>query len=195
MDVLIEERREVVAGLRQSVRDSGLSQARFARLLGTSGPRMSAYLAGTTNPSAALYLRATKLGSSLRRMRELGLMAPDQTVAAVNRALDEKDEDFALRMVLQARDDIRREADEPSVRTAWAQRSLRIADERFDVLFRALAGREFGDSRPSWTLAEPLPQEWVIADPFRDDESTRAQTPPWLARLGIYIAERGLVTV
>lgn len=195
MDHLVGERAQVMADLSSSVRRSGLTQARFARLLGTSGSRMSAYVSGATIPSAALYLRAIHLGDALQRMRALGLLTPDQTVDAVDRALSEQDEDFALRMILQARDDIRRAAHEPAVRAAWSHRSQQITDERFDSLFKAVVAHEFAEDGPAWTETRPLERDWVVVDPFRDEVTIRAQTPPWLARLGIFIAERGLVTV
>ena len=43
---------EVMALLREAVAASGLSQAAFARALGTSAPRLSTYLTGDTRPSA-----------------------------------------------------------------------------------------------------------------------------------------------
>jgi transcriptional regulator with XRE-family HTH domain len=69
MHVEPEERREIAASMTQSLRRSGLSQADFARLIGTSTTRLSMYLSGTTMPSAAMYLRALRIGAALEQTR------------------------------------------------------------------------------------------------------------------------------
>lgn len=57
-----EERASVAAELRELVRLSGLTQAGFARRLGTSASRMSSYVNGSVVPSAALMVRARRVG-------------------------------------------------------------------------------------------------------------------------------------
>lgn len=59
--------------MRGSLTQSGLTQADFARLLGTSATRLSTYLSGKTIPSAALYVRAPRLGNALACSRQIGL--------------------------------------------------------------------------------------------------------------------------
>jgi transcriptional regulator with XRE-family HTH domain len=191
------ERIEIAAALRRSVEESGLSQAEFARAIGTSGARLSTYLSGSTIPSAAIYLRAIRLGSALAEGRANGLMTPDETATTVNKALREGDEDWAFRMILQARDDLRAtatSAHREALRNAWTRRTRRIEDQRFDILFRAIIAHEFGSDAPEWTQDARLDDEWVMDDPFRDSDTIRRQTPPWLAAAGVYIAERGLGT-
>lgn len=189
------ERAEVACALRTSVTRSGLTQADFARCLGTSPSRFSTYASGAVVPSAVVYLRARNLGADLDRARETGLSTPDGTARAVNRALGEGDEDFALRLVLQARDDLSDPAHSDAlVRRVWRQRGRPIKDARFDVLLRAVVAHELKDDAPDWALDARLEGDWVVPDPFRDDAEVRAQTPGWLARTGIFIAERGLVT-
>lgn len=56
---------EVAQRLRAVVAASGLSQQAFARLLGTSQPRLSSYLTGRVVPSATLLIRAERIGSSI----------------------------------------------------------------------------------------------------------------------------------
>lgn len=57
------ERADVAAEIARLVADSGLTRAQFARRIGTSGPRLSTYLAGTVTPSAALLVRMRRLAS------------------------------------------------------------------------------------------------------------------------------------
>jgi hypothetical protein len=51
------EREEVAARVRAAVSRSGLTNVRFAELVGTSASRLSTYLSGRVTPSAALFLR------------------------------------------------------------------------------------------------------------------------------------------
>ena len=195
MNVEPEERVEVAAALRGTLKQSGLTQADFARHLGTSATRLSTYLSGSTIPSAAIYLRALRFGAAFAHVRQQGLMTPDDAAEAVNRALAEGDEDFALRMILQERDDLRAggiEADE--LRRVWDRRARLIKDDRFDTLFRVIVAHELGEHVPAWAAAAHLDDDWIVPDPFRDAGTIRALTPDWLARAHIFIAERGLVT-
>lgn len=50
-------RAEVAARVRAAVDRSGLTNAEFAELVGTSGSRLSTYLSGKVTPSAALLVR------------------------------------------------------------------------------------------------------------------------------------------
>ena len=194
MNVGLDERAEVAAVLRGSLERSGLTQTDFARHLGTSATRLSTYLSGSTIPSAAIYLRACRLGAAFDHTRSQGLMTPEDAADAVNRALGDGDEDFALRMILQARDDLRASAGDPDIRRVWERRAGRIADGRFDTLLRAVVAHELGERAPEWASGARLEEEWILIDPFRDADTIRAQTPDWLGRARIYIAERGLAT-
>ncbi|MGB7963190.1 MAG: helix-turn-helix transcriptional regulator [Propionicimonas sp.] len=195
MNVGLEERAEVASDLRVSLERSGLTQSDFARHLGTSATRLSTYLSGSTIPSAAIYLRACRLGAAFDHARQQGLMTPEDAAEAANRALADGDEDFALRMILQARDDLRANAIEPGeMRRVWERRARRIADDRFDTLFRVIVAHEFGEDAPEWASGARLEKEWIVIDPFRDADTVRAQTPDWLGRARIFIAERVLAT-
>src|SRR5665647_340727 len=195
MNVEPEERVEVAAALHGTLTQSGLTQSHFARHLGTSATRLATSLSGSTIPSAAIYLRALRLGAAFEHVRQQGLMTPDDAADAVNRALVEGDGDFALRMILQARDDLRAggiEADE--LRRVWEHRARSIEDDRFDTLFRVIVAHELGEHVPAWAADAHLDDDWIVPDPFRNADTIRALTPDWLARARIFIAERGLVT-
>jgi len=195
MNIEPGERAEVAGALRGSLNQSGLTQSDFARHLGTSATRLSTYLSGSTIPSAAIYLRALRLGAAFEHVRQQGLMTPDDAAEAVNRALVEGDGDFALRMILQARDDLRAGGIEPDeLRRVWDRRARLIEDDRFDTLFRVIVAHEFGRHAPAWATGAHLDDDWIVSDPFRDADTIRALTPDWLAHARIFIAERGLVT-
>ena len=51
------DKAEVAARVRAAVEASGLTNAQFAELLGTSASRLSTYLSGQVTPSAALLVR------------------------------------------------------------------------------------------------------------------------------------------
>ena len=195
MNVEPEERVEVAAALHGTLTHSGLTQSDFARHLGTSATRLSTYLSGSTIPSAAIYLRALRLGAALEHVRQHGLMTPDDAAEAVNRALSNGDADFALRMILQARDDLRAGGIEAGeLRRVWDRRARLIEDDRFDTLFRVIVAHEFGGHAPGWAKDAQLDNDWIVPDPFRGADTIRALTPDWLARARIFIAEPGLVT-
>ena len=58
------ERKAVATELRALVNRSGLTQAEFARRIGTSGSRMSSYVNGGVVPAATLMVRARNTGAS-----------------------------------------------------------------------------------------------------------------------------------
>jgi hypothetical protein len=59
------ERDEVAARVRAAVERSGLTQARFAELVGTSASRLSTYLSGSVTPSAAMLVRIERVGAKV----------------------------------------------------------------------------------------------------------------------------------
>lgn len=59
-DAETEERAEVAAELRALVARSSITQAEFARRMGTSASRLSTYVTGSVVPSASLMVRARK---------------------------------------------------------------------------------------------------------------------------------------
>jgi len=59
-----EERRSVAAEIDELIRESGLSRAEFASLIGTSASRLSTYATGKVTPSAALMVRMRRVASA-----------------------------------------------------------------------------------------------------------------------------------
>lgn len=66
LDADHQDRMEVAARLRDAVAGSGLTNGRFARLVGTSASRLSTYLSGQVTPSAALLVRIERTSRDLR---------------------------------------------------------------------------------------------------------------------------------
>jgi hypothetical protein len=60
------DRAEVASRTRRAVSSSGLTNAEFARLVGTSAPRLSTYCSGKVTPSAAMLVRIERTAGSLQ---------------------------------------------------------------------------------------------------------------------------------
>jgi transcriptional regulator with XRE-family HTH domain len=199
MEVAGYEREQIAADLRSALTDTGLTQEAFARLLGTSRPRLSAYLSGRTIPSAALYQRALRTAAGLKSSRLHGWMTPDRTIDEINESLAGGDEEWAFKLTLQARDQLAYmlQNDDPAS-DAWLLRSREISDPRFETLLAALVEHEFekrGSPRiPEWTRTLTLRKPWLHPNLRRGAAWTRQNTPQWLADRGIYISEHDLTT-
>lgn len=61
----LADRAEVAARVRSAVVRSGLTNAEFARLIGTSASRLSTYLSGKVTPSAAMLMRIERAAVDL----------------------------------------------------------------------------------------------------------------------------------
>jgi hypothetical protein len=125
-------------------------------------------------------------------------MTAASTSRAVNAALRERDEQWAFKLILQGRDHLRLLLDAaPEEPRTWTRRRQRIRNERYDVLLRVVIGQEFTErdrTCPEWTRDARLDQPWVLENPFLGVAGTRAETPLWLAKANIFIAERDLAT-
>jgi len=187
-----------MAGLREALEKSGLTQAGLARALGTSASRLSTYLSGSTAPSATFFLRARRLARGLELAGGLWRMTPASTAAAMRAALNEGDEGWAMRMVMQGRDDLRAMLDEGSAGAdAWECDPGLLRRPAWDALFSALVAHEFamaGRGEPRWTQGGIGTRTWVFASPYYDEAEVRRRTPDWLADRGVYLVGRDLVT-
>jgi hypothetical protein len=192
------DRAAVVAGLRRAVADSGLSQAGFARAIGTSASRFSTYLTGGTVPSASLYLRAIRLGRALKDAEQRSWLTPIVAIGGVREALADGDRSWALRLVLQCRDHLRRVLDtDRRLGAAWEADPGSTDFEEWDRLLAALIGHEFETrelSAPAWTGRTAAGDPRLFGSPFFTADEVRAATPSWLIERGIFIAARDLTT-
>ena len=188
----------VVEGLRDALRNSGLSQAGFARALETSPSRLSTYMSGLTSPSAALFMRARRLGFGLKVAGQLRRATPVSTGIAVRAALAEGDDVWALKMVLQGRDDLRAlQFVGGAGADAWECDPGALGEPAWDALLSAVVAHEFesaGWGAPRWTLRGFGTGPWMFANPYFDADEVRRRTPSWLADRGVLLAGRDLVT-
>lgn len=189
----------VMALLREAVATSGLSQAAFARALGTSAPRLSTYLTGDTRPSAQLLLRARRLGHALGAAANRGLMSAPVTAAAMREYFLAGDVEWIWRMLLQGRDHLAAiiaQRDQVLL-DAWEAEPGTVGSAEWDALLAAVVAHELeaaGLEAPPWSLREPLADPWLPEHPFLSPDRVRAQTPDWLRRHNIYVPARDLVT-
>lgn len=194
---------EVIALLRDAVTLSGLSQAGFARALGTSPPRLSTYITGDTRPFAQFLIRAQRIGRALGEAKARGLMSAPATAAAMRSYLLAGETEWIWRMLLQGRDHlnvIAGEQDE-SLRQvlldAWEAEPASVGSVEWDALLAAVVVHELeaaGFEAPAWSLRSPLETPWMPEHPFLSPDRVRAQTPDWLSRHNIYVPARDLVT-
>lgn len=191
--------REVAALLREAVALSGLSQARFARALSTSPPRLSTYLAGATAPSAVFLVRARRLGRALGCAAAGGLMSAPATAAAMRESLRAGEIEWVWRSLLQGRDhlSLMLTSGEQELLDSWEAAPGSTGAAEWDALLRALAEHEFdqaGLTAPPWTAQPALAAPWVPEHPFLSRERVLAQTPDWLRRRNIHVPARDLAT-
>lgn len=197
MKPLDADTRAVMAILRDALATSGMSQAAFARALGTSAPRLSTYLAGTTQPSGRFFMRAQRLANSLAVAAALGLMSAPVTAATLR--LRAGDHAWTWRMLLQGRDHLQLmlEKQDAELIGSWEAAPGPSGATEFDALLAALTKYEFETARraaPAWTLIDPLPEPWIPAHPFLSPERVMSKTPGWLRELNIFVPERDLIT-
>lgn len=194
---------EVIALLRDAVTSSGLSQAAFARALGTSAPRLSTYLTGDTRPFAQFLIRAQRIGRGLGTARARGLMTAPATAAAMRGYFLVDETEWIWRMLLQGRDHLKEMLDDPDealreiLLNAWEAEPASVGSAEWDALLAAVVAHEHeaaGLDAPSWSLHPPLPNPWMPEHPFLTPDRVRDQTPGWLSRRNIYVPARDLVT-
>jgi len=187
----------MVDGLSEAIAASGLSQAAFATVLGTSASRLSTYCRGRTIPSATFFLRARRIGLALGAARAQGLVTPPVAMAQIVSALAEEDEIWAYKMVLACRDHLGQTLASAGRADAWHASPGRPDRSEWRALLAALVSREFLENElqpPSWAAPSRLDHDWVLSSPLYDEEGVRARTPAWLAERGVFVAERDLLT-
>lgn len=189
----------VIGLLRDALTLSGMSQASFARALGTSASRFSTYLSGTTRPSAHFCLRAQRLARALAAATSAGLMSAPATAVAMRDRLRAGDSAWAWRMLLQGRDHLQLmlQEQEDHLVGSWEAEPASTGSLEFDALLAALTRHEFEAAdriAPGWACIDPLPQPWIPEHPFLSPDRAMAKTPAWLRDLNIFVPDRDLVT-
>lgn len=191
--------RAVMTHLRGSLTASGMSQAGFARALGTSASRFSTYLGGETRPSGHFCMRAKRLADSIAAAASIGLMSSSATATALHESLREGEREWTWRTLLQGRDHLRLmlEKQDDELIWSWEAAPGPTGSTKFDALLAALTRREFETAErtpPEWASVTPLPEAWIPEHPFLSRDRAMALTPAWLRALNIYVPERDLVT-
>lgn len=195
--------REVMGLLRAAVESSGLSQARFARAMGTSPARLSTYLTGETRPSAHFLVRALRLGRVLGAAAARGLMSAPTTAARMRNHYLNGDLAWTWRMLLQGRDHLAwtlagDDQERAELSAAWEAAPGTVGDPGWDTFLAAVVIHEFeqaGLTSPSWAADRaPLAEPWMPDHPFLSPERVEALTPAWLRERNIFVPQRDLVT-
>lgn len=194
---LDQDRQAVVDRLRAAIASSGLTQKEFAKAIGTSPSRLSAYLHGDTTPAATLLMRAQRIGASLSAARAESVPTPTDAATSLRRALAAGQRPSnVLRLAIETRDRLRDTLENrPHLADAWdAQPST--GDKHWDTLFAAIVEREFTNAHraaPAWTSrCGPLDAEWFPARGRQGEEEIRSQTPLWLRSKNILLSELAL---
>jgi transcriptional regulator with XRE-family HTH domain len=190
------DQQAVVDALRAAIDASGLTQHAFAKAVGTSPSRLSAYLHGETAPSATLLMKFQRIGNALHAARAENVPTPLDCATSLRRALETaKRPSGVLRFALEARDRLRDTLENRShLIDAWDARAT-VGEKHWDTLFAAIVEHEFieaGRRAPSWARAEPLDEEWIPAKGRYNESQVRQATPSWLAEKNILLAESAL---
>lgn len=190
------DQRAVVDALRAAIEASGLTQRDFAKAVGTSPSRLSAYLHGDTAPSAPLLMKCQRIGGALCAARNENIPTPIDCAASLRCALETSSRPSGvLRFALEARDRLRDTLENrPHLADAWDAKAT-IGERHWDTLFAAIVEHEFkavGRPAPAWAQTEPLDEEWIPAKGRQSEDEIRGTTPSWLADKKIFLAESAL---
>lgn len=190
------DQQAVVDALRAAIAASGLTQRDFAKAIGTSPSRLSAYLHGDTAPSAPLLMKCQRIGSALCAAHDENIPTPVDCAASLRCALETSTRPSGvLRIALEARDRLRDTLqNRPHLIEAWDARAT-VGEKHWDTLFAAIVEHEFdaaGRPAPAWTQSEPLDKEWIPARGRQSEDEVRQATPPWLSAKKILLADSAL---
>ncbi|GGC00896.1 hypothetical protein [Cellulomonas carbonis] len=170
-DALVERGRRQLLDAVVSARAAGFSQREIAAVVGRSQPEVARLL-------------------RMHRQALRPWMTARDAALAIRHELHRGDEDFALRMLVQAVDDFRG-LEAPADVADFLRRPPGTGDRKWDTLLGAVVARECRRrdvAAPRWTRRPPLESWWfpvtgggVLA------ARTMARTPVDLARLGIWL--------
>lgn len=117
----------------------------------------------------------------------------ERTTEAMQAALDAGDEAYALRLLTQAAQVVRDHGAALSDRELESRPS-RLADRRWETLFRAVYGRALpANRRPAWAVPQRLPRRWYVSQFESLRRRADRSTPTDLRELNILIDERSLM--
>lgn len=123
-----------------------------------------------------------------------------RAVEIIRRELTGGDPNFAFRTLAAAVRDLHDTS--PDNREDFLVPPESSGSIRWDTLFAGVVGREctrLGIPRPTWTLPEPLTEEWIVTTlpaPSQDWlAGIKRGTPEEFARLGLFIRARDLETL
>ncbi|OJX73006.1 helix-turn-helix transcriptional regulator [Leifsonia sp. 71-9] len=117
----------------------------------------------------------------------------ERTTEAMQAALDDGDEAYALRLLTQAAQVVRDHGAALSDRELESRPS-RLADRRWETLFRAVYGRALpANRRPAWAVPQRLPRRWYVSQFESLRRRADRSTPTDLRELNILIDERSLM--
>lgn len=190
------DQQAVVRALRAAIEASGLTQHDFAKAVGTSPSRLSAYLHGNTAPSATLLMKFQRIGNALAAARKESVPTPLDCADSLRQALaTAKRPSSVLRYAIEARDRLRDTLENrPHLLDAWDAKPT-VGEKQWDTLFATLVEHEFdeaGRPAPPWAHSEPLEEEWMPAMGRDEETQVRETTPRWLGAKNILLAESAL---
>lgn len=111
--------------------------------------------------------------------------------ASINRALDDGDEAFALRILTRAAHVVREST--PEQAADRRRRASKVKDARWETLFGALYGDALPiERKPAWARPQPLARPWYVSRFSALRERAKTATPERLRQLNILIDERSL---
>lgn len=185
---------DVAATIRRIITSSGLTQAEFARRLGVSAPRLSTYANGKTLPSAALLLHMYRVAREATTDGR-GWPTAAQTAAQIDGALERGEDDWAYRLLLEARDRLGTLSD--ADRSVWARQTPSIGDRRWLTLMQAVVlttWQHAWGTPPSWAAPRPLAAPWSPLPRIRSERHDGVRAPELFTQVGIDLLERDLAT-
>lgn len=181
-------------------REQGVTNAELARRLGVTPGAVSQLERSEREGSIRWESLHRALGELGRRpIISMSTASPRDAYDAegvtdsINRALDDGDETFALRLLTRAAQAIRAT---PTAAGDPTARPSRISDPKWETLFGAVYGDALApERRPEWASPKPLARRWYVSQfaPLRD--RAKATTPGRLRELNIYLDAKSLERV
>lgn len=176
--------------------EAGVTNAELARRLGVTAGAVS-QLERSERDGSIRWESLERALAALDRRPVLAMTTASREAAydaeaitdSINRALDDGDETFALRVLTRGA----QRAKASSISDRLAERASKIKDPRWESLFGAVYGDALpGDQKPEWAHPARLPRRWYVSRfaPLR--ERAKTTTPARLRELNIFLDARSL---